>query len=42
MMGPFFPLEETIVAAGSQILITLPVDFQDRQMYFQVIVLGDE
>ena len=41
MMGPFFPLEEAIVAAGSQTLVTLPVDFQDRQMYFQVILVGD-
>ena len=41
MMGPFFPLEEASVAAGSQTLVTLPVDFQDRQMYFQVILVGD-
>ena len=41
MMGPFFPLEEAIVAADSQTIVILPVDFQDRQLYFQVILADD-
>ena len=42
MFGPFLPLEQPIVATGETETATLPVDFQDRQMYFQVILVGGE
>ena len=42
MFGPFLPLEEAILATGETTAVTLSVDFQDRQMYFQVIVLDIE
>ena len=40
MFGPFLPLEESILATDETGSVVLPVDFQDRQMYFQVILVG--
>ena len=41
MFGPFLPLQETILATDENGSVLLPVDFQDRQMYFQVILVGE-
>ncbi len=40
--GLFLPLEHVVLATDETGRTTLPVDFQDRQMYFQVIVVGGE
>ena len=42
MFGPFLPLEQPIAATGDTTVAILPVDFSDRQMYFQVILVGGE
>ena len=40
MAGPFLPLAEPILATDGNGKATLSVDFQDRLMFFQVILVG--
>ena len=40
MYGPFLPLEQPVLAVDENGSVILPVDFSDRQMYFQVILVG--
>ena len=42
MHGPFLPLEQPILAADENGSVVLPLDFSDRQMYFQVILVGGD
>ena len=42
LFGPFLPLEQPVLATGETESVTLDVDFQDRQMYFRVILVGGE
>ena len=42
LSGPFLPLEEAIVATDATTVVTLGVDFSDRQMFFRVILVGGE
>jgi len=40
MSGLFLPLEQPILATDEATAVILPVDFSNRQMYFQVILVG--
>ena len=40
--GPYLPLAEPILATDGNSSAKLSVDFQDRQMYFHVILVGGE
>ena len=40
LFGPFLPLEQAIEATDENGRAVLTTDFQDRQMYFQVILVG--
>ena len=40
MAGPFWPLAQEILATDETTSVTLPVDSRDRQLYFQVILVG--
>ena len=42
LAGPFLPLEQPILATVDNESVTLPVDFQNRQMFFRVILVGGE
>ena len=42
LAGPFLPLEQPVLATTEAESVTLPVDFQNRQMYFRVILVGGE
>ena len=42
LAGPFLPLEQPVLATVDNESVTLPVDFQNRQMFFRVILVGGE
>jgi len=42
IFGPFLPLEGTILATDEQGSAVLDLDFSDRQLYFQIILISED